>query len=39
MPSTASSRAFMPGIIRPTEPFLLNIGVLSESTGAISVMP
>ena len=29
----------MPGSSRPTVPNLLNIGVLSASTGAVSVTP
>ena len=29
----------MPGRMRPTVPNLLNIGVLSASTGAVSVTP
>ena len=39
MPSTGSRRLAMPGIMRPTLPFLLNMGVFKDSTGAISVMP
>ena len=39
IPATGSSRTSMPGRMRPTVPNLLNIGVLSASTGAVSVTP
>ncbi|MCY1310488.1 hypothetical protein D9M70_606820 [compost metagenome] len=38
-PGTASSLYSMPGMILPTLPALLNIGVFSAITGAASVTP